>query len=489
MNYKKLFINKELISLIGPGKRNLLISSALLFVAVFTISFSLGAYEELKERMDNPYTNWVTMPVLYSYRDSIPSLKQYFSNKDNLSNYGLKDISGYIKWTFKVVHPSTDKVIDMTGRTMSFSDDITLRMFKNENILSIKESFDPNDESNIYELFVSEEFCKKLNIDVRTAVGKPIRIQDFENDFVLLFKIGAVLKNLPSHSTFIMSQDFMNMFKEKYESTGFVEVQDQTRLTFLSKKEIENTILKDALPNDQIVDVDSVKVALAGTDSLFKYTIFTNDFVSDSVMSKFSKNLKQKGESISLNKEWKFVKGYSEITDPMYFSFNFANLEKIRELQSFLKEKYNMEIELSVVEDRDNFSLVSKLTYFMILSLIIVAIISFVIFLVNLIKNHLDKIKPNIGTFMAFGLSSSIIGSIYANTIMKFMIRSWLYVFGLLIIFWGIGHYKGLYSLKLLHPLVIFTFILFNLVSYILSKRITNAILNETPGDLIYGRV
>ncbi|MBK7637042.1 MAG: hypothetical protein IPJ13_24280 [Saprospiraceae bacterium] len=191
------------------------------------------------------------------------------------------------------------------------------------------------------------------------------------------------------------------MFKEKYESTGFVEVEEQTRLTFLSKKEIENRILKDVLPSDQLVDIESIKVAIAGADSVFKYTIFTNDYVSDSLMSDFSKNLKQKGESIILNKEWKFVKGHSEIYDPMYFSFNFIDLEKIRELQSFLKEKYKMEIELSVVEDRDNFSLVSKLTYFMILSLIIVAIISFVIFLVNLIKNHLDKIKPNIGTFMA----------------------------------------------------------------------------------------
>mgnify|MGYP001195822676 CR=1 FL=1 len=489
MNYKKLFISKELITLIGPNKRNLLISSALLFVAVFTISFSLGAYEELKERMDNPYTNWVTMPVLYSYRDSIPSLKQHFSNKENLSKYGLKDISGYIKWAFKVVHPVTNKVMDLTGRTMSFSDDITLRTFDKGNILSLKDNFDPNDESNIFEIFVNEEFCRKLNIDVTTAVGKPIQIQDFENDFVLLFNIGAVLKNLPSHSTFIMSQDFMNMFKEKYESTGFVEVEEQTRLTFLSKKEIENRILKDVLPSDQLVDIESIKVAIAGADSVFKYTIFTNDYVSDSLMSDFSKNLKQKGESIILNKEWKFVKGHSEIYDPMYFSFNFIDLEKIRELQSFLKEKYKMEIELSVVEDRDNFSLVSKLTYFMILSLIIVAIISFVIFLVNLIKNHLDKIKPNIGTFMAFGLSSSIIASIYANTIMKFMIKSWSYVFVLLLLFWGIGHVTGLYSLKLLHPLVIFTFILFNLVSYILSKRITNSILNETPGDLIYGRV
>ncbi|MBK8888020.1 MAG: hypothetical protein IPN46_16355 [Saprospiraceae bacterium] len=225
-----------------------MISSALLFVAVFTISFSLGAYEELKERMDNPYTNWVTMPVLYSYRDSIPSLKQHFSNKENLSKYGLKDISGYIKWAFKVVHPVTNKVMDLTGRTMSFSDDITLRTFDKGNILSLKDNFDPNDESNIFEIFVSEEFCRKLNIDVTTAVGKPIQIQDFENDFVLLFNIGAVLKNLPSHSTFIMSQDFMNMFKEKYESTGFVEVEEQTRLTFLSKKEIENRILKDVLP-------------------------------------------------------------------------------------------------------------------------------------------------------------------------------------------------------------------------------------------------
>lgn len=489
MNYKSLFIKKELNSLIGSDKRNLFISSALLFVAVFTISFSLGAYEQLKERMNNPFTNWVTMPVLYQYRDSIPLLKQYFSKAENLSNYGLKDISGYIKWTFKVVHPTTDKVLDLTGRTMNFSDDITLKMFDKDNILSLKDNFDPKDDENLFELFVSEQFCKKLNIDIRKAVGQPIRIQDFETDFVLLFKIGGVLKNLPNHTTFIMSQDFFNMFKEKPETTGFVEVQDQTRLTFLSKKEIEGKIIKDAFTSGQIVDDEFQKVTLAGADSIYKYTIFTSDYVTDSLKHKFLQSMKYLGAPISLTKEWQPVKGYSDITDPMYFSFNFTNLDRIRELQSFLKESYKMEIELSVVEDRDNFSLVSKLTYFMIVSLIIVAIISFIIFLYNLIKNHLDKIKPNIGTFMAFGLSSAIIGSIYTNTIMKFMIKSWAIVFIMLLIFWCFGYFTDFYNLKLFHPLVIFTFLLFNLVSYVLSKRITSKILNETPGDLIYGRV
>ncbi len=489
MNYKRLFIKKELNTLFGPAKRNLLICCALLFIAVFTISFSLGAYEQLKERMDNPYTNWVTMPILYQFRDSIPMLKQHFSNNENLTAYGLKDISDYAKWTMKVVHPKTNKVIDMTGRTMNFEDDITAKIFGKDNITHIKENFNPSEDVNSFELFVSEEFCKYLNINVSDAVGKSLRIKDYEDDFVLIFKIGAVLKNLPNHSTFITSHDFFNMFKENYETTGFVEIQEQTQFNFLSLSQLDHKFIEASLSNVDIIDIDTIHLNMAGAENVYQYTVFTNDYVSDSLKHQFIKNSRSKGVEVTLNKNWKPVSGFSELSNPMYFSFNFANLEKIRELQIFLKEKYLMEIELSVVEDRDNFSLVSKLTYFMIISLIIVAIVSFSIFLVNLIKNHLDKIKPNIGTFMAFGLSSSTIRSIYATTVMKFMLYSWVYVWIVLIIFWIVGVFSGWYSLKLLHPVVIITFLLFNLMSYVLSKRITNNILGETPGDLIYGRV
>ena len=82
-DYYSIFINREFHSLLGRNKINLLICSLLLFISVFAISFSLGAFHQLKERMDNPFTNWVTMPVIYAYKSDIPDLISFFEKQKN----------------------------------------------------------------------------------------------------------------------------------------------------------------------------------------------------------------------------------------------------------------------------------------------------------------------------------------------------------------------------------------------------------------------
>ncbi len=489
MDYKRLFIQKELVALIGAKKRNLLICTSLLFIAVFTISLSLGAYEQLKERMDNPFTNWVTMPVLYQYRDNIPGLKDYFTSSSNLEKYNLKNISGYVKWTFKMIHPQKKTVKDITGRTLDFNEEIAIKIFEKENIVSIKEGFAVNDPENLFELFVTEEFCGEMNINARKSVGKQLIIKDFEENYIFLFTIGGVVKSLPNHTNFIMSQDFFNMFIEKYETTGFIEVGNQTRLSFISNKIPDENLIKQSLKPIDVIDIEQEDVSIVGIDNFKQITVFTSDFLQDSLIARFYKKMNLRGDSVLLQKVWKPVSGYSDLSEPMYVSFNFKTLDKIKELQLFLKNRFKMEIELSVVEERDNFSIVSRLTFFMILSLIIVSMISFSIFLFNLIRNHLDKIKPNIGTFMAFGFSRKVVEEIYIKTVIKFMLYSWVISGTNIFLFWIAGFFTGIYSLKFWHPVVILTFIMFNILSYFVTKLITTKILKETPGDLIYDRV
>ncbi|MBK8548458.1 MAG: hypothetical protein IPL63_14130 [Saprospiraceae bacterium] len=320
------------------------------------------------------------MPVLYTYRENIPLLKEYFSKTENLTKYGLKDISGYVKYTFKIVHPTKNKVLDITGRSLDFTDDITKKIFEPSNVIYLKDKFSEEDSENLFELFVSEDFCKDLNIAPKNAVGKFIMVKDFEANFVLLFKVGGILKNLPNHSKFIMSQDFVNMFLEKNETTGFVEVQNQTKLSLLNSKTTTDKVIRERFNTIEIIDIETEPMPMAGSGEILRTTIFTNDFVTESMKQMFYDQMYSRSDSIMLMKEWRPVTGYSEIILPMYFSFNFMNLEKIKELQEFLKKEYKMEIELSIVEDRDNFSMVSKLTYFMIISLVLVSLISFTIF-------------------------------------------------------------------------------------------------------------
>jgi len=489
MDYKEIFIKKEFKSLIGVRHKNLLICAALLFISVFTISLSLGAYDQLKERMDNPFTNWVTMPVLYQYRENLPMLQEDFRKNENLSKYQLRNISGFVKWTFKVMDPTTNKIKDITGRTLEYSDAIAEKIFENQNIVSISDSFSIQSQDNLFKLFITLDFCKDLGIDPENCVGKKLMVKDFEDNYILMFDIGGVLKSLPNHSKFVMSQDFFNMFREKYETTGFIDLKDGTKVSLISNEIISKNDINNVLGGLGVIDYDTLGVSVAGADKKIVTNIFTANFISDSTAVALKSLINKSDESASLLREWQPIYNFSELPEPMYFSFNFSDLSKIKELQNYLKETYNMEIELSIVEERDNFSMVSKLTFFMILSLIVVSMISFSIFLFNLIQNHLDKIKPNIGTFMAFGFSAKSIGYIYTISVIRFMLQAWIMVGLILSILWGLGYVTGWFLLDIFNPVVVATFLLFNLLAYILTKRITTKILFETPGDLIYGRV
>lgn len=489
MEYKKIFIKKELWALMGNNKKNLIVASLLLTITVFTVSLSLGAFEELKKRMDNPYTNWVTMPVLRQYEDSLPRLRYYFNKSENLKTYNLKNVSGYVKWSGKFLDPKTLKVKEFIGRSLQFDDDMAAKIFENSNVIALKNNFSPEGDSIKFEIFISEEFCNIMQIDKNKSVGKDIILRDFNDGYIFLFKIGGILKTLPNHSQFVVSQDFYNMFKENYATTGFVSTENQTKINIISSGEIDRENIKKLIEPIEIIDIEVNKKQVAGGTELLSYTIYTSDFISDSTASLLTSKLNNKKNVMKLHRVWNPVAGFSELTEPMYVSFNFMELDKIRELQSFLKEKFDMEIELSVVEDRDNFSMVSKLTYFMISSLIIISLISFSIFLFNLISSHLDKIKANIGTFMAFGFNTKVIREIYSKTVMTFMGYAWIASSCVLLLFWAFGYLTNLFSLSVFHPIVISTFVLFNAIAWAITYYITRKLLKETPGDLIYNRV
>lgn len=148
-----------------------------------------------------------------------------------------------------------------------------------------------------------------------------------------------------------------------------------------------------------------------------------------------------------------------------------------------------MEIEVSVVDERENFSMVSRLTYFMIFSIILISIICFSIFLFNLIKNHLESIKANIGTLMAFGLSTRDIQSIYLITIQKFMLMAWIYALAALAICYFLCLFILNFRMDILNLVNLITALIFTLLSFYITKISLKKLLNESPGDLIYNRV
>jgi len=205
-------------------------------------------------------------------------------------------------------------------------------------------------------------------------------------------------------------------------------------------------------------------------------------------------------------------------------SVHFNKLDKIEEfLDDIIAEKHGFPSpDIAQIKAKKNFNYISKLTYGISIILLFFSIFSIISYLSNLLKSHLEKIKPTIGTFMAFGtpglgkiflvlmtvfivfpmILSLIIASILGNIgfilgLMKFMIPS-------LENYTHVGLIYGI--MKLMIPsLEKFTYFdlfaygdswiltssgifLILLLSYWMFRRTINLIFRETPGNLIFGR-
>lgn len=491
MNYKQLFITRELEELNGKGNRNLTIACILLVISLLSISVSLGVYNSLKERMDNPYTNWVTMPVLYKYKESVPSLINQFQSQAFLDSFNLLNLNTYVKDANKMIFKNGEEKT-YYGRSINFDENIVQKIFEKDNVLALRND-DEKEIKDLFAYYVSEAFCEQNKLNPVDLVNSNLAVLEqtlnTEDYKVYLFPVKAVLKSLPNHSDFIISEELCNLYRKSPAETGFIPVENQTRIVFLSESKIQNELLKQAMPDLDIVDVVEDTVPLYGKTTNLSYKVFTSSFISDSVKNIYISKLSQHHKSIKIINEWAPVTQYKNIENPMYVSFNFKNLDKIRNLQAYLKNNYGMEIEVSVVDERENFSMVSRLTYFMIFSIILISIICFSIFLFNLIKNHLESIKANIGTLMAFGLSTRDIQSIYLITIQKFMLKAWIYALAALAICYLLCLFKLNFRMDILNLVNLITALIFTLLSFYITKISLKKLLNESPGDLIYNRI
>jgi hypothetical protein len=128
---------------------------------------------------------------------------------------------------------------------------------------------------------------------------------------------------------------------------------------------------------------------------------------------KYEWALKQAGglESDPKKAPGNYVEGNSKYH---FFCLHFSELDSIAEFREYLLTTSNYNISLDRIEALSNFNVVSLLTRLLALGLMFFTLVGLVLFISNLLSSHLDNIKMNLGTFLAFGMSH------------KFLIRSYL---------------------------------------------------------------
>lgn len=537
IKHRQLFVKKEFKAIAGRKKFNLGILSVILLFTLLAAGFSNGSLTYLESKMNDPFINLVELivPTYYSNPDHAKKIVEILEevNKKNIkTQFNVESVSPYyIDWFSAWAGKNSAfeyKTIQI--RTINTTND---KRFVSEFILAdnnlVRGDKAGYKDSLDFRLIVTEDFLKDINYDISadyirfrykysyfdSLAGKAIN-RWFE------FPIGilAVTKALPGKFKVLMpDRMYFGLFKE--EKKGFGELAPFGNRKFLSfisydtsdatRKKIKSFI-SDNLPDGYLNYKAGFRFGSAPAD---RYQIDFNEPV-DSMLGTYTfwdKMIKSPElpvekmvqiNDISNNDLIDYSTGSIEMSGLAAY-FNKLDLVKefddtlkvITDYERFEDENSVISADISKIKEKQSYLFISTVSIISSTILLLFSVLSVSLFLGFLISNHLNKIKMNLGTFSAIGLSTLSIRQIYFVIIIRFIsVALCIGFLGAFLLGWALNEIlvsafkseQNMTYFNLLHPYsLIVAFIV--LGSAILISQITiKKSLSKTPGDLIYNR-
>ena len=487
--FRILFIS-ELKALSGRSMRTIGALVSILLFTILALGLAYGTLDSLKERMDNPYTNWVDVPVTVSVEPKVDNILNHFKKTENLSKYNLSDVTRYDVYYAHFLHANQKDTFYLRGRTVE----------PDERILqSVLEDIKGNvvvQHSSLADipcgLIVTEGFLRTLGYkgDLRSVLK--VAMPYGEN--IVLLDIVAAVKELPNLCDFLSGPILPNMRNLSTYETGFIDesVSNVVPVVIDHKLSDEETEKLTAFFQDyNIVRIDEREPIAFIKDQ--EHIIYQFVFPIEAALDNkaFSVKLRQSniGKSSFMYKEINCNDKFSGVPSPDHFAFQFNNLDKIRPFKDGMLADFDIDVSMQQIESAENFSLVSTLTFTTSLVLFGFALLSIGFYISSLIRSHLNKISANLGTMKAFGLRNVILTRVYIAIIGIFCIASAFISMGVAILIqMGIRTGSLKFEIDVLNLKVILALVVIVLLCLYLTYKSTTKILGNTPGDLIYKR-
>lgn len=506
-----IFITKEGIALLGRRYLNLIILFIIMSITIIAIGFANGSLKYLEHKMDNIFIKWISIEVPANKESTISQVKNVLDTTKRLKEqYFYNQVSGHFKYSVIFWDKNKQSYDDCLGRTIQVTSQLL------DEILGKKNFIKGNKYANAEEigLIVTEEFLHKYNYD-RNDLFVDMYFADIENnEYRIPLPIRAIVKELPGKNLFATTP---NMFLQLTSSshTNPFNPNDTKRLLLYIPGDSSNAI-NVYNRSSEFFETNNEYNAFIAPPKKSELTYKKGSIISikikpevksvnelNEICESLEKSLHDQG--INTTNIYNYERKLHKFNSWDYEKFNYINihfdeLENIRLFQRYLSKEYDLNIDMAQIEASENYDFVTKLTRIISIILIGFSILSICMFVSQLLKKHLDKIKMNIGTFKAFGLDDGILLKIYLIIINAFIIISLLGAFLLALIFGEIGGVRALLSIfpnkleqgqkyfDLFNIWTLSSVILVILISYIVVRYTAKKILSKTPGDLIYTR-
>ncbi|MCH8903503.1 MAG: hypothetical protein IIA45_06280, partial [Bacteroidetes bacterium] len=430
-DFTKLFKKRERKELLGKLNINLWILSMILFFTFSAIGFAIGSLKYLGSKMDNSFINGVDIVVPYDKADDIALVKNELNENDTLKDkYFYKNVTGYYRYSLRFKDMSKNGTKECIGRTMDIRNPLLSELFSSKNHPKGKKFNDSLDVG----LIVRKQFLEDFNYD-KDASFVFMSIPTDSSDMFVPIPISAIVDELPGSSLFISTPYFFSQRKKFYTDNPFNPNHTKDLNCFILGDETTGYVFKDSIESffqgsltyhvlDPFVSPQPIIIS-APYISGYKVKISFNKDLAARKLSDIFEVLKN---SAQLNPFPPSIQLYDYKFTPVYeydkfdkLSVNFNDLDKIAEFKKYINSQYDLTIDMGLIEEKENYNFVSKLTKIISFILIAFGILSICIFIYNILNTHLNKIKKNIGTFLAFGIDERKLKMIYMSILLRFI--------------------------------------------------------------------
>ena len=514
-SYFKLFIKREAKVVLGKKGYNLWLLIGVLTATFLAIAFSNGSMYYLNEKMNDPFIKWVDIQNDFGEGD-FSGLERALNNSQVQEEYLFDSYQSDYYFSYMFIGKE-DKVQYFKCR---FFQDINTPLVEaildEENVVGNCRISDLGELSeNSIGVIITKEALDKLGYDkapaylnlYRYSIGADeLGFNLYQGQFAKVpVPVLGVVKRLPSNVDVIST-------KYLYEQDN----NDNTYPLHLNNIDYANSLhyfIPEGVDYDAAVEklnalAEAKSSIQAETDEYSFYKEELLSFADGRFLNLFGSYedlyplevqaidaaFMEQYEDQGVFRVYDYQFSDYSISEKSYLSVYFNSLGHIRDFEDYVKQEFRVKIDMSQINAKENFNAVSLMASILSWAIIIFAIICIVLFVVNLFQSYFQKVKRNLGTFKAFGMSNGELISIYimimAAIIFTAIVSSLLITFaiqeGLIIcnvLKDGTYSYLSLWSFKTLFAILIII-----CASVFTVYEVMHKLLQATPGDLIYDR-
>lgn len=512
--YLSLLVKRERKEVLGKNWINLWLLTIVLTATFIAIAFSNGSMKYLAMKMDDPFTNWVNISKSYDQSD-FDGLRRELNSEEIQERYMFGDVQSdnYMAYSFI---GKNGNIHYLQGRFFNNIDSKLVRaILDKDNIVA--NSAIPFEKLNdrAFGFIITTDVLKKLGYDqkdipayidyLRYSEGADtLGVEMYGEDRAAVpMPLLGVVKRLPGNMDMISSRFFLEQdLNDRTYPLDMNNLEYQRSLTYFVPEEISqeeftdvvNHAVPDSLKN-QFSVIEDEKPEMATWKPGNRYTVYFDSYdIPVETYQQTARNIRDQFKDKDIKRIFNYQTGDFPLSNSQFISINFNSLDSIRSFERFANDNFKVKIEMSQVNAKENFNAVTIMANILSWAMIAFSLVCIILFVINMLQSYFQKVKRNLGTFKAFGMSTDELIKTYVKIVL-------LIVLGAIVVSLGIAwlmellldiceikkdgeyHYLQLWNLKTLWASIIVT-----VAAVITVYIVMNRLLQRTPGDLIYDR-